>query len=78
MFLEVIGVIAELEYSIIGDRLQSGGARTGYIGGRKSVINEAQRKDIKRKLDSRDSIPPMAREYGTSRAAIHRESNLER
>ncbi|ELA8362077.1 MULTISPECIES: recombinase family protein [Vibrio harveyi group] len=69
---QLLGVFAELEHSIIVDRLQSGRERTGNKGGRKSAINEAQRKEIKQKLSDGASISALAREYGTSRATIHR------
>lgn len=69
---QLLGVFAELEHSIIVDRLQSGRERTGNKGGRKSVLNSSQREGIARKLADGLSISALAREYSTSRATIHR------
>ncbi|MDW2322042.1 recombinase family protein [Vibrio sp. 1159] len=69
---QLLGVFAELEHSIIVDRLQSGRERTGNKGGRKSAISEAQRKEIKQKLSDGSSISALAREYCTSRTTIYR------
>ncbi|PMG72110.1 resolvase [Vibrio lentus] len=69
---QLLGVFAELEHSIIVDRLQSGRERTGNKGGRKSAINETKREEIKQKLTDGTSISSLAREYCTSRASIHR------
>ncbi len=69
---QLLGVFAELEHSIIVDRLQSGRERTGKKGGRKSALSEDQRKEIKQKLARGASVSEIAREYSTSRATIHR------
>ncbi|EJG1915695.1 resolvase [Vibrio parahaemolyticus] len=69
---QLLGVFAELEHSIIVDRLQSGRERTGNKGGRKSAINSVRREEIKSQFESGTSISALAREYGTSRATIHR------
>ncbi|ENM5837652.1 recombinase family protein [Vibrio mimicus] len=69
---QLLGVFAELEHSIIVDRLQSGRERTGNKGGRKSAIDKVQRDEIKKNLAGGASISELAREYGTSRATIHR------
>ncbi|EGQ9248533.1 recombinase family protein [Vibrio parahaemolyticus] len=69
---QLLGVFAELEHSIIVDRLQSGRERTGNKGGRKSAINEVQREEIKQKIANGSSISAVAREFNTSRATIHR------
>ncbi|EOV0119069.1 recombinase family protein [Vibrio parahaemolyticus] len=69
---QLLGVFAELEHSIIVDRLQSGRERTGNKGGRKSAINEALRKEIKKKLADGASISALARQYRTSRTTIYR------
>ncbi|HCZ9668349.1 resolvase [Vibrio parahaemolyticus] len=69
---QLLGVFAELEHSIIVDRLQSGRERTGNKGGRKSAINEALRKEIKKNLAVGASISALAREYRTSRTTIYR------
>ncbi|EHR6926459.1 recombinase family protein [Vibrio parahaemolyticus] len=75
---QLLGVFAELEHSIIVDRLQSGRERTGNKGGRKSAISEAQRKEIKQKLASGASVSALARDFRTSRATIHRVMRLLR
>lgn len=69
---QLLGVFAELEHSIIVDRLQSGRERTGNKGGRKSTLSDSQRSDIKKRLANGSSISALAREYATSRATIHR------
>lgn len=73
---QLLGVFAELEHSIIVDRLQSGRERTGKKGGRKSALCDAQRSDIKKRFAYGSSISALAREYGTSRATIHRVIKL--
>lgn len=69
---QLLGVFAELEHSIIVDRLQSGRERTGNKGGRKSIINETQCEEIKQKLAGGMSISALAKDYLTSRATIYR------
>ncbi|MEZ8346394.1 recombinase family protein [Vibrio splendidus] len=69
---QLLGVFAELEHSIIVDRLQSGRERTGNKGGRKSAINETLREEIRQKQAAGTTISSLAREYNTSRASIHR------
>ncbi|WP_274063338.1 recombinase family protein [Vibrio parahaemolyticus] len=75
---QLLGVFAELEHSIIVDRLQSGRERTGNKGGRKSTISEDQRKEIKQKLASGASVSALARDFRTSRATIYRVMRLLR
>jgi DNA invertase Pin-like site-specific DNA recombinase len=69
---QLLGVFAELEHSIIVDRLQSGRERTGNKGGRKSVMSDIQCVEIKRKYSCGQTVSSLAREYHTSRATIHR------
>lgn len=67
---QLLGVFAELEHSIIVDRLQTGRTRTGKLGGRKELFNESQKEVIKTKYNESVSISALAREFKTSRATI--------
>jgi len=67
---QLLGVFAELEHSIIVDRLQSGRERTGRLGGRKYKLSPSQKKEIKKSLAAGQSKSSLAREYGVSRSTI--------
>lgn len=67
---QLLGVFAELEHSIIVDRLQSGRERTGRKGGRKELFTADQKRDMKEKFQQGASISSLARDYETSRATI--------
>ncbi|MEZ8790358.1 recombinase family protein [Vibrio splendidus] len=69
---QLLGVFAELEHSIIVDRLQSGRERTGNKGGRKSAITDTQCRNIKKMRLEGISISALARFYCTSRTTIYR------
>lgn len=69
---QLLGVFAELEHSIIVDRLQSGRERTGNKGGRASSVTLAQRNEIQSRYKNGFSISKLARDYSTSRATIYR------
>ncbi|MGO2341862.1 MULTISPECIES: recombinase family protein [Vibrio] len=67
---QLLGVFAELEHSIIVDRLQDGRKRTGKLGGRPSKLTLEQRQEIQSKHDGGISQSALAREYAVSRATI--------
>lgn len=67
---QLLGVFAELEHSIIVDRLQSGRERTGKLGGRKPKLSPEQTKVIKKALAGGQSKSSLAKEYSVSRSTI--------
>ncbi|EDL53570.1 resolvase/integrase-like protein [Vibrio mediterranei AK1] len=69
---QLLGVFAELEHSIIVDRLQSGRERTGKLGGRKPSLTEDQRSEAKVMFSDGQSISAIAKHYEVSRATIMR------
>ncbi|ELL4667502.1 recombinase family protein [Vibrio fluvialis] len=71
---QLLGVFAELEHSIIVDRLQTGRERTGKKGGRSKALTDAQIKDVVRKLKDGVSKSELARDYDVSRQTIIRIS----
>ncbi|TNY52401.1 recombinase family protein [Vibrio parahaemolyticus] len=71
---QLLGVFAELEHSIIVDRLQTGRERTGNKGGRSKALTDAQIDDVKKKLVDGVSKSELAREYEVSRQTIIRIS----
>ena len=72
---QLLGVFAELEHSIIVDRLQSGRERTGKLGGRKPKLSPDQTKVIKKALAGGQSKSSLAKEYSISRSTV---LNIER
>lgn len=70
--VHLLGLFAELEHSIIVDRLQSGRERTGRKGGRKKATSPQEQDEIMNKLAAGDSVSSLAREYGVSRQSIMR------
>lgn len=69
---QLLGVFAELEHSIIVDRLQSGRERTGRKGGRKRVLSPEQEKKVKKSFSNGASKSTLSQEFGVSRATIMR------
>ncbi|MEL4272709.1 recombinase family protein [Shewanella xiamenensis] len=69
-FTQLLGVFAELEHSIITDRLQSGRVRTGKLGGRTPKLSPEQRKEVKMRLRNGESKLKLSKEFGVSRATI--------
>jgi DNA invertase Pin-like site-specific DNA recombinase len=67
---QLLGVFAELEHSIIVDRLQSGRERTGKLGGRKPKLSPEQTKAIKKALSGGQSKSSLAIEYSVSRSTV--------
>lgn len=69
-FAQLLGVFAELEHSIITDRLQSGRKRTGKLGGRIPKLTLEQRKQVKMRLRNGESKLKLSKEFSVSRATI--------
>lgn len=69
---QLLGVFAELEHSIIVDRLQSGRERTGRKGGRSKALTDSQLKDVKRLFAKGVSKSKLAQQFSVSRATIMR------
>ncbi|PMT62626.1 recombinase family protein [Vibrio parahaemolyticus] len=69
---QLLGVFAELEHSIIVDRLQSGRERTGKKGGRRPLLSDDQKKLAVSRLNSGDSISEIAKDMDVSRATVMR------
>ncbi|MFV7785596.1 recombinase family protein [Shewanella marisflavi] len=69
-FTQLLGVFAELEHSIITDRLQSGRRRTGKLGGRKPKLSPELQEEVKKRLKDGDSKLKLSKEFGVSRATI--------
>lgn len=69
---QLLGVFAELEHSIIVDRLQSGRERTGRKGGQPKKLTAAQEADIRKLHAEGLSKSKLATQYGVSRMTIMR------
>lgn len=69
---QLLGVFAELEHSIIVDRLQSGRERTGRLGGRKSVLSESQKREVRKLFKAGASKSQLAKDFEVSRATVMR------
>lgn len=67
---QLLGVFAELEHSIIVDRLQSGRERTGKLGGRPSKLDYQQQKQLISDFMSGKSKSSLATRYGVSRSTV--------
>jgi DNA invertase Pin-like site-specific DNA recombinase len=72
---QLLGVFAELEHSIIVDRLQSGRERTGRKGGRSKALNPEQEAEVRSKFKTGLSKNKLSQEFGVSRATIMRVVN---
>jgi DNA invertase Pin-like site-specific DNA recombinase len=69
---QLLGVFAELEHSIIVDRLQTGRERTGRLGGRRPLLSDSQKTDIRKQFMASTSKSKLAKDFGVSRATIMR------
>ncbi len=67
---QLLGVFAELEHSIIVDRLQSGRKRTGKLGGRKPKLTPEQVNEVAKALVSGESKSSLAKRFDVSRSTI--------
>lgn len=71
--VQLIGVFAELEHSMIVDRLQSGRQYTGKLGGRPKKLSDLQALEIKKRFELGESKSKLATDYGVSRVTIKRK-----
>ncbi len=69
---QLLGVFAELEHSIIVDRLQAGRERTGRKGGRAKALTDVQMDKVKKLYLGGKSKSQLAKDFGVSRATIMR------
>ncbi len=69
---QLLGVFAELEHSIIVDRLQSGRERTGRKGGKPRSLSDEQVAGVQRLYSEGMSKSKIAIEFGVSRMTIMR------
>jgi putative DNA-invertase from lambdoid prophage Rac len=75
MTMQVIAAVAEFERDLLIERTQAGLARAKADGkplGRPSVLTDAQRYNIVRRLAEGGSVSALAREFHTSRQTIMR------
>lgn len=69
---QLLGVFAELEHSIIVDRLQSGRERTGRKGGRTPILSDEQKREVIARFKRGESKNKLSKDFGVSRATIMR------
>lgn len=77
-FIQLIGVFAELERSLIVSRTSEGreaALADGVKFGRKPKLSQEQVQDIRRRLNDGQSINSMAAELSITRSAIYRVRN---
>ena len=72
---QLLGVFAELEHSIIVDRLQSGRERTGKKGGKPKSLDQGQIAEIRKLFKEDMSKSKLALKFNVSRATIMRTVN---
>lgn len=68
--MQITAVFAELDRSLIVQRLQAGRQRTGNRGGRGIYLEEPERRRIRRRLAAGESKAALAKEHGVSRATV--------
>ncbi len=69
---QLLGVFAELEHSIIVDRLQSGRERTGRKGGKPKSLSEEQQAEVRELFSDGVSKSKLATQFSVSRMTIMR------
>lgn len=69
---QLLGVFAELEHSIIVDRLQSGRERTGRKGGKPKSLSAEQIAEVRKLHGEGLSQSKLSKEFGVSRMTIMR------
>jgi putative DNA-invertase from lambdoid prophage Rac len=73
LLLTMLSAVAEMERDLLVERTQAGLARAKAEGkklGRRPKTNEAQRHEIRQRLEGGDSVSALARDYGVSRANV--------
>lgn len=79
MMLTVLAGLAEMERELLIERIHDGLARAKDANkkmGRPSKLSDAEREDIKQKLNAGETVSLLARNYKVSRASIHSIKNL--
>jgi DNA invertase Pin-like site-specific DNA recombinase len=71
---QLLGVFAELEHTIIADRLQSIRERAGRKGGKPKSLSEKQSLEVRRLFEEGVSQSKLAVKFGVSRMMIMRVS----
>lgn len=80
LHLQIIGAVAEFEREIIRERQREGiiqAKKLGKYKGRKCALNAEQITDISKRIDRREKVTVIAREYGVTRQTIYRHMNLQ-
>ena len=67
---QLLGVFAELEHSIIVDRLQSGRERTGRLGGRPPKLDAQLKQQLIKDFKAGESKSSLANRYDVSRSTV--------
>lgn len=73
LLLTMLSAVAEMERSLIVERVQAGLARVKAEGkqlGRRSKTTDEQKAEIRRRLFAGESVSSVARAYGVSRATV--------
>jgi DNA invertase Pin-like site-specific DNA recombinase len=73
LLLTMLSALAEMERDLLVERTQAGLARAKAEGkqlGRKAKTNDAQRQDIRQRLEAGESVSSVARGYAISRANV--------
>ncbi|WP_051377911.1 recombinase family protein [Derxia gummosa] len=73
LMLAMLSAVAEMERDLLIERTQAGLARAKLEGtklGRRPKTSEAQRADIRARLEAGATVSELAREYGISRGAV--------
>ncbi len=73
-FLQMLGVFAEFETNLRKERQQAGIEKAkakGVYTGRKPVLNDDQKAEVRAKKQCGQTITQLAKEYGVSRGTVH-------
>lgn len=75
LHMQIIGAVAEFERELIRERQKEGilqAKKLGKYKGRKCALNAEQTERIRERINSREKITVLAREYGVTRQTIYR------
>ena len=70
--VQLLGMFAEMEHSMIVERTQGGRIRSGKLGGRPTKLDDKTRQIIAQKLSEGASKNSLSKEFEVSRATIMR------
>lgn len=74
LMLQMMGAFAQFERSMIKERQREGieaAKKRGVYKGRKKALTPAQVADIKARVEQREKVAVLAREYGVSRQTVY-------